>query len=108
MHDFVIVALMGLALFKVVDLLEDVLPGLTKVHTLMTIVLGVAVTVAANYSLFGGYHVALRNSWMGAWTTGFMVAGTTSAWRALFHWFGSNVGDAPEVRHHHGPRSMAA
>ena len=32
-----------------------------------------------------------------------------SAWRALFHWFGSNEGDAPEVRHaHRGPQRMAA
>jgi len=27
------------------------------------------------------------------------VAGATSLWRALFHWLGTNEGDAPEARH---------
>jgi hypothetical protein len=72
-------------------------------------VLGVAATVAMNYSMFAGFHVVLRDSWMGSWATGLAIAGTTSAWRALFHWFGSSEGDAPEARHSmHGPRSMAA
>jgi hypothetical protein len=109
MHDFVIVVLMSLALWKFVDLVEDMLPGLARFHTFMTVVFGVAAVVAMNYSMFAGYHVTLRQSWMGPWATGLAIAGTTSAWRALFHWFGSNEGDAPEVRHaHHGPRSMAA
>jgi hypothetical protein len=109
MHDFTIVVLLGLALWKVVDLLEDLVPAMTRFHNLVTIVLGVAAAVALDYSMFGGFHVVLRDTWMGMWATGFVVAGTTSAWRALFHWFGSNEGDAPEVRHaHSGPKRMAA
>jgi hypothetical protein len=109
MYDFAVVALMGLALWKVVDLLEDFVPGMTRFHNLATIVLGVAAAVAADYSLFKGFHVALRDSWMGPWATGLVIAGTTSAWRAAFHWLGSNEGDAPEERHTHtGPRRMAA
>ncbi len=109
MHDFTIVVLLSLGLWKVVDLIEDVVPGLAKLHNLLTVVLGVAAAVAMDYSMFRGFHVVLRDTWMGSWATGFAIAGTTSAWRALFHWFGSNEGDAPEVRHaHKGPRSMAA
>ncbi len=110
MHDFTIVVLMGLGLWKVVDLLEDLVPSLTRLHNLITIALGVAAAVAIDYSMFRGFHVVLRDSWMGSWATGFAIAGTTSAWRALFRWLGSNEGDAPEVRHtaHGGPRSMAA
>lgn len=109
MHDFTIVVLMALALWKIVDLLEDLVPGLTRLHTLVTVVLGVAAAVAMDYSMFRGFHVVLRETWMGPWATGFAIAGATSAWRALFHWFGSAEGDAPEVRHaHRGPRSMAA
>jgi len=109
MHDFTIVALLGLALWKVVDLLEDFIPGLARVHNLLTIVLGVAAAVALDYSMFRGFKINLRDAWMGAWATGFVIAGSTSAWRALFHWFGSNDGDAPEVRHAAGgPRRMAA
>jgi hypothetical protein len=109
MHDFTIVILLGLGLWKVIDLLEDLVPGLTRFHNLATIVLGVAATVAMQYSLFTGFHVVLRDTWMGQWATGIVVAGTTSAWRALLHWLGSNEGDAPEVRHaSHGPRRVAA
>jgi hypothetical protein len=109
MHDFTIVVLLGLALWKLVDLVEDLVPGLTRFHNLVTIVLGVAAAVALDYSMFSGFHVVLRDAWMGSWATGFVIAGSTSAWRALFHWFGSNEGDAPEVRHTSGgPRRMAA
>jgi len=109
MHDFIIVVLMSLALWKLVDLLEELVPGLTRIHTLATVAIGVAFAVAVDYSLFRGLHVTLRDTWMGPWATGFAIAGATSAWRALFHWFGSAEGDAPEVRHaHRGPRSMAA
>ena len=109
MHDFTIVVLLSLALWKTVDTLEDIVPGMARLHNLFTIALGVAAAVALDYSMFRGFHVVLRDAWMGSWATGFAIAGTTSAWRALFHWFGSNEGDAPEVRHsHRGPRSMAA
>jgi len=65
--------------------------------------------VVMDYSMFRGFHVVLRDAWMGPWGTGFAIAGATSAWRAMFHWLGSSEGDAPEVRHaHKGPRSMAA
>jgi hypothetical protein len=109
MHDFTIVVLLGLGLWKVVDLLEDIVPGLTRFHNLVTVVLGVAATVAMQYSFFTGFHVVLRDTWMGQWATGFAVAGTTSAWRAIFHWLGSNEGDAPEARHLPSrPRRVAA
>ena len=99
MHDFTIVILLGLGLWKVVDVLEDLVPGLTQFHNLLTVILGVAATVAMQYSLFDGFHVVLRDVWMGRWATGFVIAGTTSGWRAIFHWLGSNEGDAPEARH---------
>jgi hypothetical protein len=110
MHDFTIVVLLGLGLWKVVDLLEDLAPFMARYHNLVTIVLGVAAAVAIDYSLFRGLHVVLRDSWMGPWATGFAIAGTTSAWRAVFHLLGSNEGEAPEVRHtaHHQPRGVAA
>ena len=111
MHDFAVVVLMGLALWKVVDMGEDLAPSLARFHNLITIVVGVAAAVALDYSMFRGLHVVLRDTWMGPWATGFAIAGTTSAWRALFHWFGSNEGEAPEVRHpvtHLHQKSVAA
>ena len=108
MHDFAITVLLGLALFKIVDLLEDLVPGLTKFHALATLVLAVAGTMALDYSIFESYGIGIRDADMGVWVTGLIVAGTTSAWRAMFHWLGSSEGDEPEVRHTSRPRSMAA
>jgi hypothetical protein len=109
MYDFTVVALLGLALWKVVDLVEDLLPMTARIHNLITIALGVVAAVVIDYSMFHGFHVVLRDTWMGTWATGFVIAGTTSAWRAMFHWLGSNEGDAPEARHaSKGPHRMAA
>ena len=110
MYTIAVLALMGLALFKLVDLVEDLIPGLTRFHTLMTIVLGVAGTVWFDYSMTSGLKTGFRQEWMGTWATGLVIAGSTSLWRALFHWLGSNEGDAPEVRHpmHHRGRPHIA
>lgn len=107
MYDFTIIVLMGLALFKVVDLIEGLVPQVTRFHLLATIVLAVAGAVALDYSIFAQYGVELRDADLGTWITGLMVAGTTSAWRALFHWFGTSEGEEPEVRPQHRPRVAA-
>ena len=107
MHDFVIVILLGLALFKVVDLVEDLVPGVTRFHALVTLVLAVAGAVALDYSIFSSYGIDVRDADMGTWMTGLMIAGSTSAWRALFHWFGSSEGEEPEVRLAQRPRIAA-
>ena len=99
MYTIAVLALLGLALFKLVDVVEDFLPGLTRFHTLMTIVLGIAGTVAFDYSMTTGLKTGFRYGWMNTWATGLVVAGATSLWRAVFHWFGSNEGDEPAVRH---------
>jgi hypothetical protein len=107
MYDFAIIILMGLAIFKVVDLLEDFVPQVAKFHLLITLVLGVVAAVALDYSVFSRYGVELSNEDLGTWITGLMMAGTTSMWRAAFHWLGSSEGDEPEVRHQHRPRIAA-
>ena len=107
MYDFAITILLGLALFKVVDLLETYVPALTRFHLLATFVLAVAGAVALDYSLFDRWGVELREEWMGAWATGLMVAGATSMWRAAFHWLGTSEGEEPEVRHQSRPRIAA-
>ena len=108
MYHFAITVLLGLALFKVVDLVEDAAPRLTKHHTLMTVVLAVGGMFAIDWSLFDSWGIGLREAWMGYVLTGLAVAGCTSVWRATFHWLGSNEGDAPEVRHPFGDRVRAA
>ena len=99
MYHFAVTILLGLALFKVVDLCEDLLPKLVKFHTLATMVLAIAGVWALDYSMFDGFGIGFREHWMSVGLMGLVVAGTTSVWRAAFHWLGTSEGDAPEVRH---------
>ena len=107
MYDFAIIILMGLAVFKLVDLLEDFAPRLVSFHLLATLALAIAGAVVLDYSVFDRYGVDLRSGELGTWVTGLMIAGTTSVWRAMFHWFGTSEGEDPEVRHQSRPRIAA-
>jgi hypothetical protein len=108
MYTFAVLVLLGLALFKVVDVLEDLIPGLTKFHSLVTLAIAIVGAYALDYSVFSSWGVSLRNVNMEKMATGLMLAGTTSVWRAAFHWLGSSEGEEPEVRHTSRPRSIAA
>ena len=99
MYTLAVTVLLGLALFKIVDVIEDLVPGLTKLHDAVTVTLAIVGAFALDYSLFDGFGVTLREDWMGALFTGVIVAGTTSVWRALFHWLGTSEGEEPAVRH---------
>lgn len=99
MYTFAVILLLGLALFKIVDVIEDLVPGTARLHGLFTLGLAVLGAFAIDYSVFDGFGVALRESWMGTFLTGVTIAGTTSVWRAAFHWLGSSEGEEPEVRH---------
>ena len=108
MYHFAVIALLGLVVFKVADLLEDFFPGLTRMHTLVTLGLGVAAAVAMDYSLFSHYEIGVREAWMGTWLTGLIAGSTATVWRVVFGWLGSSEGEAPEKRHHGRPRGVAA
>ena len=107
MYQFAIVALLALAVFKVADLLEDFVPGLARMHALLTFALAIGATVALDYSLFRGFGVPVRDAWMGTWFTGFIVGSLSTVWRVAFGYLGSSEGEAPEKRHHGRPRMAA-
>ncbi len=86
MYHFAIVALMALAVVKTVDFLTDTLAMLRPYRSLMTFALAVAAVIVADYSLFAGFDIAVRDETLGTWLTGFMVAGLTVPWRAVFGW----------------------
>ncbi len=84
MYDFAIVALLALATLKLVDYVTDVVEPVRKFRSLLTFVVAVGATVLLDYSVFAGWGIDIRNADMGAWVTGFMVAGLTVPWRAVF------------------------
>jgi hypothetical protein len=84
MYHFAIVAMLALASVKLVDFLTDNLEMIQRFKGLLTLLMGIGAVWALDYSVFDGWGVAVRNRDMGVWMTGFMVAGMTVPWRALF------------------------
>ena len=107
MYTFAVVALLGLAVLKIADLLEDFVPGLSRIHALLTYALAVAAAVALDYSMFKGFHIDVRDAWMGPWFTGFVIGSMATVWRVTFGYLGSSEGKPAEERHPQRPRVAA-
>ncbi len=102
MYDFAIVALLALATLKLVDFLSDAIPQLRSVRSLATFVIGVGATVLLDYSVFRGFGIGIRNDTVGVWVTGFVVAGMTVPWRALFAYLTHDRATGDETLGEHG------
>ena len=94
MYHFAVVALFGLAILKLADLLVELVPSLGKTRTLLTFAMAIAATVAVDYSLFTGFGIELREQWMGTWATGAVVGSLAGAWSAILAWLGSGRTDS--------------
>ncbi len=84
MHDFAIVALLGLAAYKTVDFLTGLLrKDDSSIRLLATLGMGIVVTEVLDYSLFAAWNIGVREAWMGPLFTGLIVAGTAYIWHEL-------------------------
>src|SRR5512143_3980311 len=108
MYDFAVVALLALATLKLVDFLTDAVPQLTRVRSLLTFVVAVGATLLIDYSVFSAWGVPIRNATVGTWVTGFIVAGMTVPWRALFGYLTHDRAAADETLGEHTPKVRAA
>ena len=108
MYDFAVVALLALATLKVVDFLTDAIPALAKMRGLLTFVIAVGATVLLDYSVFTAWGIDVRNATVGMWSTGFIVAGLTVPWRALFGYLTHDRATADETLGEHTPKVRAA
>jgi hypothetical protein len=84
MYTFVIVALLALATVKLVDVLCDYAGALRPLRSLLTFVIAIGGVWALDFSMFDGWHTAVRDRDLGLVVTGLAVAGLTVAWRAVF------------------------
>jgi hypothetical protein len=107
MYTFAVVALLGLAVLKIADLLEDYVPGLARFNALLTYVLAVGGMVALDFSMFKAWHISVPDAWMGPWFTGFIVGSMATVWRVLFGYLGSSEGKPAQERHPQRPRVAA-
>jgi len=103
MYTFAIVALLALGTIKLVDFLADNLSVAGRMRSLLTFVVGIGAVLALDYSLFDGFGAGIRDRMLGVWTTGFVVAGLTVPWRALFGWLTSDKAMGDETLGLHAP-----
>ena len=107
MYEFAVVALLGLATLKVVDLLSELVPGIAKARTLTTLLVAVLAVVALDYSVFEGFGIAVRENWIGTVTTGFVVGALAAAWQTVLGYLGTSEGTAGEGRRNRPTRIAA-
>jgi hypothetical protein len=84
MYTFAVIALLGLATVKLVDVLCDYVPPLRPIRSLLTFAIAIGGVWALDFSMFRGWDTAIRDQDVGMVVTGVAVAGITVAWRALF------------------------
>jgi len=102
MYDFAVVVLLALAALKLVDFLTNAVPQLQPMRSLLTFVVAVGGTVLMDYSVFRAWGIDIRNATVGTWVTGFIVAGLTVPWRALFGFLTHDRATGDETLGEHG------
>jgi len=108
MYTFAVVALLALATVKLVDFLADNVPVLHRMRSLITFVVAIGATVLLDWSMFDGFQTAIDDRDMGVWITGFVVAGMTSCWRAVFGYLTHDHAMSDETLGHHSPLRKVA
>lgn len=103
MYTLAIVALLALAVVKLVDFLADNIDVAGRFRSLLTFVLAVGTVLWLDYSLFDGFGTAIRDRDLGLWITGFVVAGMTVPWRAAFSWITHDRAPSDETLGRHMP-----
>ena len=107
MYHFAVAALLALATLKVVDLLEGLMPAVSRRRSLLTFALAIAVAVALDFSMFAGYSIPVRETWMGTWGTGLIIGSLATVWQALFGFLGASGRETP-VEHRDTRARVAA
>ena len=107
MYQFATVALLGLVVLKLTDLLVELVPGLARFRSLTTFVLAVAGVVALDYSVLAGFDISLWDAEMGTWVTGLIVGSLAWAWQAAFGWLHSTERLTPGTGTAERPRIAA-
>lgn len=107
MYTFAVAALLALVTLKVVDLLEGLVPAVSRVRPPLTFALAIAAAVTIDFSVFAGYDIPVRETWMGTWGTGLIIGSLVTAWQALFGFLGSWGRETP-VEHRDTRARVAA
>jgi hypothetical protein len=83
MYEFATVALLGLALAKVVDLTSHVRSMSRTTGMVLAILAGLGIAWATDYSAFAGWGIHFRALWMGPVATGLVIGALAIAWSEI-------------------------
>jgi|SRR5689334_25378324 len=108
MYAFALVALLALGTLKLVDFLTDAVEPLRPLRSVLTFVIAIVATVALDFSLFRSWSIGIRNDTFGTWVTGFIVAGLTVPWRAVFAYLTHDRATSDETLGEHHRVARAA
>jgi len=108
MYHFAIVAMLALGTLKLVDFVVDNVNGLERFRSLFTFIVAVGAVWTLDYSLFDGFGIAVRDRDTGMWITGFLVAGMTVPWRAMFAYLTHEKATGDETLGQHSPMRRVA
>ena len=89
MYEFATVALLGLAVAKLVDLLENVRSVSRGTGMVLAIMAGLGIAWATDYSAFAGWGIQFRALWMGTVATGLVIGALAIAWSEILAAFGA-------------------
>jgi hypothetical protein len=103
MYQFAVIALLALATVKLVDFLVDFIPSDDRgvVRSLLTFIVAIGGVWALDFSMFADWGIELRNENLSLLATGLVVAGLTSAWRAIFRYLTHDTATADETLGEH-------
>jgi len=83
MYEFATIALLGLAVCKLVDLVGN-LGHLSRATTItLAILMGVGLTWLLDYNVYAGWSQSFRKPWMGTVGTGFTIAAVSAVWHEI-------------------------
>jgi hypothetical protein len=90
-YEFAIVVLLGIGTFKLIDMLNEYV-DLSKIQTVLTIVLGAIVAWALEFSLFAQWGIPVRSEALGYVGTGLMIAAAGYATPQVFEHLAEVIG----------------
>lgn len=97
MYEFAIVLLLGIGVFKLIDMGNEYV-DLSKVQSLLTIALGAVVAWALEFSLFSAWGIDVRSEALGYVGTGLMIAAAGYATPQVFEHLADVIGHRREGR----------
>ena len=91
MYEFAIVVLLGIGVFKLIDMLNEY-TDLSKVQSVLTIGLGALVAWALQFSLFAQWGIEVRSETLAYVGTGLMIAAAGYAVPQVFEHVAEVIG----------------